>query len=290
MLPELFRLNLPVVGQITITSFGLLLALAFLAGYQAIRVRLRELGEPTDLAGDILLAALIGGMLGAKVYYLLLTWDRTLADPVTAVFSRSGLVWYGGLIGGTLAVAWVIRRRGQSFLHVADVAAPGLALAHAVGRLGCFMVGDDYGRPTDSWLGVAFPKGYPPSTAGNLRRDFGAAIPADVPDSAVLEVHPTQLYESALLLVIFLVLWRLRNTPRAAGWLFGLWMILTSAERILVEFLRAKDDRFFGPFTLAQVLSFAILLVGVGLVSTRGRRPHAATNQGPREAPAEGHA
>ncbi len=271
MFPELFRPNLPLVGEITITSFGVLLALAFLAGYQTIRVRLRELGEPTDLAGDVLLAALVGGMLGAKVYYLALTWDRTLADPADAIFSRSGLVWYGGLIGGTLAVAWVIRRRGASFLHVADVAAPGLALAHAIGRIGCFLVGDDYGRPTDSWVGVAFPNGYPPTTAGNLRHDFGTRIPEGVPDSALLKVHPTQLYESVLLLAIFLLLWRLRKRPSAAGWLFGVWMVLASLERILVEFLRAKDDRFLGPFTIAQLISFLILMVGILLVANRGR-------------------
>ena len=158
MYPELFSLSLPLVGEVTITSFGVLLAAAFLAGYQTIRVRLRELGEGTDLAGDILLAALVGGMLGAKLYYLFLTWERTLADPMTALFSRSGLVWYGGLIGGTLAVAAVIRWRGQYFLHIADVGAPGLALAHSIGRIGCFMVGDDYGRPTESWVGVAFPR------------------------------------------------------------------------------------------------------------------------------------
>jgi phosphatidylglycerol:prolipoprotein diacylglycerol transferase len=272
----------PLVGELTVTSFGVLLAVAFLAGYQTIRVRLRELGEPTDLAGDVLLAALVGGMLGAKIYYLFLTWDRTFADPAAAIFSRSGLVWYGGLMGATLAVAWVVRWRGQSFLHIADVAAPGLALAHSIGRIGCFMVGDDYGRPTDSWVGVAFPEGYPPTTAGNLRRDFGADVPAAIPDSTVLEVHPTQLYESALLFLIFLVLWRVRKQPRAAGWLFGVWMILTSAERFLVEFLRAKDDRFMGPFTLAQSISVLVLLVGVSLVASRGRpRPD------PTEAPAD---
>ena len=272
MYPELFRLNLPVVGELTITSFGVFLALAFLAGHQAIRVRLRELGESTELASDILLAALVGGMLGAKIYYLLLTWDRTVADPAAALFSRSGLVWYGGLIGGTLAVACVIRWRRQSFLHVADVAAPGLALAHAIGRIGCFLVGDDYGRPTDSWVGVAFPNGYPPTTAGNLRADFGVAVPADVPDSEVLSVHPTQLYESALLFAVFLVLWKLRRRPRAAGWLFGAWMVLTSAERILVEFWRAKDDRFLGPFTMAQAIGILILVVGLYLIRRADRQ------------------
>lgn len=273
MYPELFRLNLPVVGQVTITSFGVLLAIAFLAGYQTIRVRLREIGKDTDLAGDILLAGLVGGMLGAKIYYLFLTWHRTIADPAGAILSRSGLVWYGGLIGGTLAVAWVIRRKGEPFLQVLDIGAPALAIGHAIGRIGCFMVGDDYGRPTEGWVGVAFPNGYPPTTAGNLRGDFGAAIPETVPDSAVLEVHPTQLYESAMLFAIFFVLWRLRKKPRPDGWLFGVWMIVVSVERTLIEFLRAKDDRFMGPFTLAQAISVMILAAGILIVARRrGRR------------------
>ncbi|MEJ2371436.1 MAG: prolipoprotein diacylglyceryl transferase, partial [Gemmatimonadales bacterium] len=84
-------------------------------------------------------------------------------------------------------------------------------------------------------------------------------------------LHPTQLYESALLFLIFLTLWKLRKQPRAAGWLFGVWMILTSTERFLIEFLRAKDDRFMGPFTLAQSISILVLLVGVSLVASRSR-------------------
>jgi len=131
-----------------------------------------------------------------------------------------------------------------------------------VGRMGCFLVGDDYGRPTDSWVGIAFPKGSPPSTAGNLRRMFGVSIPESVPDTAVLAVHPTQLYEIGMSLLIFAILWRLRREPWKAGRLFSLWLALAGLERLIVEFFRAKDDRFFGVLTLAQLISIGLIVLG----------------------------
>jgi phosphatidylglycerol:prolipoprotein diacylglycerol transferase len=215
-----------------------------------------------ELAGDVLMGAIIGGIVGAKIYYVLLNWPQTVQDPLGMLFSRAGLVWYGGFIGGAIGVIIAIRRRGATVPVLADVCAPALALAYAVGRTGCFLVGDDYGRPTDSWVGIAFPNGSPPSTAGNLRRMFGVEVPASIPDSAVLAVHPTQLYEIGMSLLIFALLWRLRREPWKAGRLFALWLALAGIERLVVEFFRAKDDRFFGFLTLAQVISIGLILFG----------------------------
>jgi phosphatidylglycerol:prolipoprotein diacylglycerol transferase len=262
MYPELITLDLPILGTITITSFGVMMALSFLTGFWIVRIELRRKGLDEELAGDVLMGAIIGGIVGAKIYYVLLNWPQTVQDPLGMLFSRAGLVWYGGFIGGAVGVIVAIRRRGARVPVLADVCAPALALAYAVGRMGCFLVGDDYGRPTDSWVGIAFPNGSPPSTAGNLRRMFGVDVPASIPDSAVLAVHPTQLYEIGMSLLIFAILWRLRREPWKAGRLFALWLALAGIERLVVEFFRAKDDRFFGVLTLAQLISIGLVLFG----------------------------
>jgi len=229
MFPELFR-----VGDFAVTSFGVMMALAFFAGYQVIRSELKRLGRDPDIAADILLGALIGGIVGAKIYYVLLNWDRTSIDPFGMIFARSGLVWYGGFFGGAAGVLFMAVRRKLPIPTAMDAAAPALALSYAIGRLGCFLVGDDYGRPTDSPVGIAFPDGLPPTTAGNLRRFFGVEIPAGVPDGQVLAVHPTQLYEVGMSLLIFFILMTGR-VSRTLGWLFGLWLMFAASEWFTVE-------------------------------------------------------
>ncbi len=263
MYPELFTVNLPIIGSLTITSFGVMMALAFLTAYQILRSELTRLGQDSDFSGDLLIGALIGGIVGAKLYYVILNWELTSRDPFGMLFSRAGLVWYGGLLGAIVVMVYQVHRRGESKPLIADALAPGNALAYGIGRIGCFLVGDDYGRPTESWVGIAFPKGSPPSSAGNLRRSFGVSIPDSVADSTVLSVHPTQLYEVGLSVLIFAVLWRLRGRGKPIGWLFSLWIVLAGLERFVVEFFRAKDDRFFGVLTLAQIISLA--LVGAGI-------------------------
>jgi phosphatidylglycerol:prolipoprotein diacylglycerol transferase len=210
------------------------------------------------------MAGAVGGIAGAKIYYAILFRDWHL------LFERAGLVWYGGFIGGAAAAAWVIIRRRVDFLATIDACAPALSIGYCLGRIGCFLVGDDYGAPTNSWVGIAFPKGSPPTTAEELRR-FGVHVDPSIPSDQVLRVHPTQLYESAAALVMFVILWRYNSRPHARGRTFGLFLILLGIERFLVEIVRAKDDRFLGPFTIAQLFSVIAVFVGAALVA-RARR------------------
>jgi phosphatidylglycerol:prolipoprotein diacylglycerol transferase len=253
------------LGPLEVTGYGLMLMVAFLMGGWLIARQLRENGLREDYAADIVAAAVIGGIIGAKLWYVALTRDPG------ALFSRGGLVWYGGFIGGAVAVILNGWRLKVPLRWTMQVTAPALAAAYALGRVGCFLVNDDYGRPTNLPWGVKFPQGLPPSTAGNLHHLFGVPVPPGIDPSSVLAVHPTQLYEVAAMLIAFAVLWRLRRNGRPVGWLFGVYLVFAGVERFLVEIVRAKDDRFLGPFTLAQLTSVIIVVLGALLMSRWGQ-------------------
>jgi len=249
------------VGPLQITGYGIMMMIGFLMGGWLIGLELKRRGLREDYAGEIVVAAVIGGIVGAKLWYVFL-----MGDP-RALFSRGGLVWYGGFLGGTLAVILNGLRLKVPTRWTAQLMGPPLAAAYALGRVGCFLVNDDYGRPTEVAWAVRFPQGMPPSTAGNMERMFGIAMPQGMDPTTVLAVHPTQLYEVAAMLVAFAILWALRKRQAGTGWLFGLYLMFAGVERFVIEFLRAKDDRIFGAFTLAQVTSVALVLIGAYLVS-----------------------
>ena len=169
----------------------------------------------------------------------------------------------GGLIGGITATAIVIRMKRLPFTRISDATSIGLAAAYSVGRSGCWAVGDDYGRPWNSPLAVKFPDGAPPSTVGNMVSQFGLGGISGHRITDVMGVYPTQLFEVAMGLVMFAVLWRMRDHKHAEGWLFGVYCVLAGIERFLVEFFRAKDDRFFAGFTLAQTIAIGFVALGV---------------------------
>ncbi|HUF49204.1 MAG TPA: prolipoprotein diacylglyceryl transferase [Longimicrobiales bacterium] len=249
------------IGDFPITSFGLFMFLSFIVGAWATGVQLQRYGMPKELAWDVLAWVALGGILGAKLYYLALNYDALIVNPVGELLSRGGLVWYGGLIGGVVAYYIQIRSRKLPLATMYDATAPTLALSYAVGRMGCFFVGDDYGRYTASAVGIAFPEGSPPSTAGMLRTN-GDVVPAAIPDSAVVPVHPTQLYEVGLALIMFAILWHLgKKRGFRAGQLFAVYLAMYGVERFLIEIVRTKSDRMLLGMSTSQIAS--ILLLGV---------------------------
>lgn len=276
MYPNLFDIPnwVPFLGGQPITSFGVFMLFAFLTAGYVLRAELRRIGEDPEKSWDFVFMAVVGGIVGAKGYYILLNYPRLVNDPGGLIFSRGGLVWYGGFLLATALVIREIKKQKLEVPQMADLMAPALALAYAVGRIGCFLVGDDWGRPTDSVFGIRFPQGTPATTVQNIEQMFGITVDPDLVEQygQVVPVHPTQLYEVGLSTLIFFALWRIRDHGHAKGWLFMLWLALAGMERFLVEFLRAKDDRFFGVLTLAQIISLGIVAIGlVGVSKTRGR-------------------
>ena len=251
------------LGPLTVTGFGLAVALGFIIGQVVGTRELARRGFDPSPVGDVVIAAVVGFLIGAKLYYAALVGDWS------AILSRGGFVFWGGLVGGVAAGMAMAKRRGIPIMRISDVAGPGIAAGYAVGRTGCWAVGDDYGRPWDSPLAVAFPEGAPPSTAANLQAQFGVPIPPGVAPDTVLAVHPTQLYETVFGFLMFVILWRLRTHKHAEGWLFGLYMVLAGVERFAIEFVRAKDDRIFGPLTVAQVIALAIIAAGAIWMAAR---------------------
>jgi phosphatidylglycerol:prolipoprotein diacylglycerol transferase len=253
------------VGPLAITGFGLAVLGGFVIAQIVAQHEMRRRGHNPEAIGDLIFAAVIGSLIGAKLYFVILTGD------IDTLFSRGGFVFWGGLIGGIIAVSALVMRRKLGFWRIADIAGLSIMPAYAVGRTGCWAVGDDYGRPWDGPLAVRFPEGAPPSTARNMEEMFGIPVPDNVSPDTVLAVHPTQLYEVAMAFLLFLVLWRWRDHKHAEGWLFGMYCVLAGVERFVVEFFRAKDDRFFGVLTMAQIIALVFIAGGVAVMSARRR-------------------
>jgi len=242
LLPVLFR-----IGSFEITSFGVMVALGALAGLWVFRRELTRAGLP-DAALDAAVYGLVGGLLGAKLLYV---FEHLEESSFLALFlDRGGMSWFGGFVGGLAAGYATIRWRRWPLLPVLAAATPALAVGQMIGRIGCFLVGDDYGRPTSLPWGVAFPRGLPPTFE---------------------RVHPTQLYESAFLAVLAWLLIRWRRKGIADRTVLGRYLVFAGGFRFLLEFVRV-NVRVLGPLTVAHC--FALLVVVVGVVILR--RPAAA--------------
>ena len=243
MYPVLFH-----VFGIPIEAFWATVFLGFAASLLVVRAELIRNGRDSGAAYDLILWAYVGGFVGARLLLVVTAWDDFQRDPFEHLFSGSGWVWQGGIIGGAVAVLWKARRLGLPFGEVADFAGPALAIGQAIGRLGCQLSGDgDYGVPTDLPWGMSYPNGVVPTTE---------------------RVHPTPIYEMIGCLLIFAWLWRRRARPHVPGSLFGEYLIATGVLRFAVEFVRRNPSLALG-LTIAQWLSLVSIALGAGLLLRR---------------------
>ena len=220
-----------------ISTFGVMMAVGFLLSAWIVARRLAEYGLDPEFASTILIYAMIGGVAGSKLYFAIDESLRGGAPFFELLLSRAGITWSGGLIGGTLLVTLATRWHGLPTRVVASCVATAAPFGQACGRIGCFLVGDDYGRPTDLPWGIAFPEGAPPT---------------------LVPVHPTQLYEVAWLLLVGAVLWRRRRT---SPFLFGEYLMAAAIGRFAIEFLRVNEPLALGA---TQPQWIAIGLFGLG--------------------------
>jgi phosphatidylglycerol---prolipoprotein diacylglyceryl transferase len=227
---------------ISVKTFGVTFALGFLACGLVVAKRLRELDKPVDWAYEIVFAALLGGVIGARAYYVIQNYSSVEHNLLGSVFSGSGLVWYGGAIGGAIAVLAWMRWRDAFELRIFDMCVTALALGYGIGRIGCQVSGDgDYGIRSSLPWAMGYPHGTVPTPPG-------------------VRVQPTPIYETVSMCLLAYLLWQLRDRLRP-GVICALYMVFSGLERFLVEFIRRNKEVFIG-LTAPQLESIVLLVVG----------------------------
>jgi phosphatidylglycerol---prolipoprotein diacylglyceryl transferase len=238
------------IGGLTLQTFGILFALALIAAGFVLGRRLGEWGKPPDWAYEMMFAAAIGGLIGARVYFVLENYDAVKNDLLGNLFSGSGLVWYGGAVGGAIAVGAWAWWRGMFNLLLLDLCAVPLSVGYAVGRIGCQISGDgDYGKAWDGPWAMAYPHGTKPIDT---------------------TVQPTPIYETLAMGLIAYLLWRLRDRFQP-GILFAAYLFLAGTERLLVEFIRRNDQVLWG-LTQPQLASVVMMAIGVIWIAVKSSR------------------
>jgi phosphatidylglycerol:prolipoprotein diacylglycerol transferase len=237
------------------------MALGFIAANVVVTRECRRKNLSPEFASALVIWAALSGLIGGRVYDILDNLHAYRAEPASMIFSGSGFVWYGGLIGGMLGSYLVARYYKVPALEMADIAAPAAAIGQALGRVGCFLSGDgDWGIPTRLPVGVAFTHaivGWNAQTvltvdrAGNLVSGFYPGV----------RVHPAMLYETGLYTLVFLVLWSLREKIKVRGQIFYLYLMLAGASRFAVEFVRITPRVLWG-LSEAQLIAIVMMVTG----------------------------
>ncbi len=272
MIPVLLRL-----GPITIYSYGLMMALGFLAADFVIALECRRRGITAEFSSAVVVWAAIVGLAGARLLDIANDLPAYLANPRSIIFSGSGFVWYGGLMGGILAAYLVSRYFKVRFAVTADMCAPALAIGQAIGRVGCQLSGDgDWGAISTLPWAMAYPR----AIVGWIGRNVAAIgphntlifpYPPDAPVPAGVRVHPAPVYETILYLIVFAVLWSMRRRSGADGRLFYLYLMLAGACRFAVEFVRINPRVMLG-LSEAQWIAIAMMVIGAGAWFASGAR------------------
>ena len=266
MIPVLFHL-----GPVTVYSFGVMLALGFLAADYVIRLECRRRGLDPEYSSSIVIGSAIAGIAGSRIYAILDDLPHYMADPASMIFSGAGFVFYGGMIGGLLGAYLISRWYRISFAVTIDMCAPALAIGQAIGRIGCQLAGDgDWGLPSTLPWAMSYPNaivGWNAETVLKLD-DHYRLVAGYFPG---VRVHPAPVYETILYLGVFMILWSMRKTSHPAGRLIYWYMVLAGAARFLVEFVRVNPRVFHG-LSEAQLIAIGMMIVGgIALIVTSPR-------------------
>jgi phosphatidylglycerol---prolipoprotein diacylglyceryl transferase len=270
MIPVLFHL-----GPLTVYSYGLMMALGFLAADYVIRLECIRRGLDPEYSSSIVIAAAVAGLIGSRVYAILDDLPTYLADPKSMIFSGSGFVFYGGMIGGLLG-AYLVSRWYRIGLGVTmDMCGPALAIGQAIGRIGCQLSGDgDWGLPSTVPWAMSYPKaivGWNSDTVLKLD-DHYRLVSGFFPG---VRVHPAPIYETILYVGVFAILWSMRKTSHPAGRIMYWYLLLGGAARFIVEFWRI-NPRVFYMLSEAQLIAIGMMVIGgVALILTREKAPAA---------------
>ena len=232
------------------------MAVAALAGGWIASSELKRYQYDPDIASTMVIAAAVGGLLGARLFFIFEDWERFVQAPLDLILSGAGFTWYGGLFGGILAVSWVVRKNGIPWLDAMDIGSPALVLAYGIGRIGCHIAGDgDWGAVSD----VPWAVQYTNAIIGWVHPLTGIPYPEGI------KVHPTPLYETLQSLVIFGILWSVRKKEYPPGVIFWLYLILAGFARFTVEFWRVNPDIALG-MTQAQWLAIILVFLGSSML------------------------
>jgi len=240
------------LGPFTIYTYGLMVAIGCLAGFLYVRGEAKRRAFDFDKIMSLFLWVLISGFVGGRILYVLVEWEHFLNEPWRTILARGGFVFYGGFILAFAVAIWQARRKGLNIWRTADIFAPAVAIAYAIGRIGCFLNGCCYGRPTDCWLGVSFPLESPAGSVGK-------------------PLIPVQLFSSLNLFIIYAILLTLRPYKKFDGQLFWLYVLLYGVSRSIIEIFRGDPRGHIWVFSTSQFIGIIFAILSLIMLKRLGR-------------------